>query len=186
MITYSKVITPNALDPVWLSEAKAHLKIDGTDEDDLITKKIMTATAMCERYAGLSFMTQTRRVALDRFCGDIVLPYGPVQSITDFIYIDENDAEQDVDPATYTLDTHSGISVVRVLESWPATNKVLNNIQLDYVAGFDLAADVYPEAKEAILRLTTRLYEDRGDENQPLMTEEITDLLDMIKVYWIA
>lgn len=186
MINYSKVITPNFHDPVWLSEAKAHLKIDDAAEDDLITKKIMTATAMCERYAGLSFMTQTRRVALDRFCGDITLPYGPVQSIESFTYIDEDDAEHDVEPATYTLDTHSGISVVRVLESWPATNLVLNNIQLDYVAGFDLAVDVYPEAKEAILRLTTRLFENRGDENQPLMSEDITDLLDMIKVYWIA
>ena len=51
----------------------------------------------------------------------------------------------------------------------------------------DNAVDVFPEAREAIFRLVAKLFEHRGDSNDGgLMTEEITDLLDMIKVYWYA
>lgn len=186
MIRYSKVITPASVDPVWLSEAKAHLKIDGTEEDDLIAKKIMAATAMCEKYAGLSFVTQTRRVTLDRFCStDVILPYGPVQSVTSFVYIDEDDAEQPIAGADYTLDLQSALSKVRVLETWPYTNTTLNNVVITYVAGTS-PENVPYEAKEAVLRLTARLYEKRGDTNEGLMTDDITDLLDLIKVYWYA
>lgn len=186
MIHYSKVITPASVDPVWLSEAKAHLKIDGTDEDDLIAKKIMAATAMCEKYAGLSFVTQTRRVTLDKFCSDdVILPYGPVQSITSFVYVDTDDVSQTVNSADYTLDLQSALSKVRVLETWPYTNETLNNVVITYVAG-TATQDVPYEAKEAVLRLTARLYEKRGDTNEGLMTEDITDLLDLIKVYWYA
>lgn len=186
MIVYSKVTTAASVDPVWLSEAKAHLNIDGTDQDDMIAKKIMAATAMCEKYAGLSFITQTRRIALDKFyCDDITLPYGPVVSITDFTYHDSDDAQQSVDPGDYTLDNHSTLAKIRVLETWPTTNQVLNNVVIDYVCG-SIPADVPYEAKEAVLRLTTRLYENRGDVGEGLMTEDVTDLLDMIKVYWYA
>jgi uncharacterized phiE125 gp8 family phage protein len=191
MIHYSKVIQPNYQDPVWLSEAKDHLNIesDDTSKDALITQKIVVAAAMCEKYAGLSFMTQTRRVTLDNFycTGDIILPYGPVQSVTDFIYLDGDDVEQDF--TDYTLDTHSQLAKVRVNvgESWPTTNLGMNNVQIDYVAGVANAVDVFPEAREAIFRLVAKLFEHRGDSNDGgLMTEEITDLLDAIKVYWYA
>jgi len=187
MIHYSKVISPNYHDPVWLSEAKDHLNIesDDTSKDNLITQKIVTASAMCEKYAGLSFMTQTRRVTLDYFCGDIILPYGPVQSVTDFIYLDGDDAEQTF--TGYTLDLNSQLAKLRVTDTWPTTNLTMNNVQIDYVAGVDNAVDVFPEAREAIFRLVAKLFEHRGDSNDGgLMTEEITDLLDTIKVYWYA
>ncbi len=187
MIRYSKVITPSNVDAVWLSEAKEHLNInsDDTSNDDLIAKKIMAATAMCEKYAGLSFVTQTRRVTLDYFCSrDVILPYGPVQSVTSFIYLDEDDVEQDF--TDYTLDTHSALAKVRVNDTWPTTNLGLNNVAIDYVTGTSIE-DVPYEAKEAVLRLTAKLFEHRGDDNGGLlMSEEITDLLDAIKVYWYA
>jgi len=189
MIHYSKVIQPNYHDPVWLSEAKDHLNIesDDTSKDALITQKIVTASAMCEKYAGLSFMTQTRRVTLDSFCGDVILPYGPVQSIDSFVYLDSDDVEQPVDAADYTLDTNSALAKVRVTDSWPTTSGTMNNVQIDYIAGVDNAVDVFPEAREAIFRLVAKLFEHRGDSNDGgLMSEEITDLLDTIKVYWYA
>lgn len=186
MIHYSKVITVPTELPVTIEEIRAHLNIDGTDQDTLLTQKATAATGLCERYAGLSFVTQTRRVTLSTFsCKDVILPYGPVQEITRFIYMDAEGAEQDVAEDTYTLDLNSDLAKVRVTESWPTTNAVLNNVVIEYETGQDVA-DVPIEAKEAVLRLTARLYEKRGDSSEGVITEEVTDLLDLIKVYWYA
>lgn len=186
MIHYSKVITAPTELPVTLEEIRAHLNIDGTDHDTLLTQKATAATGLCERYAGLSFATQTRRVTLNQFtCKDVTLPYGPVKSISEFYYMDADGVEQDIDAADYTLDLQSDLAKVRVTDSWPETNRILNNVVIEYVAGND-AENVPPEAKEAVLRLTARLYEKRGDSNDGGLGEDITDLLDLIKVYWYA
>lgn len=186
MIHYSKVITAPTELPVTLEEIRAHLNIDGTDQDTLLTQKATAATGLCERYAGLSFITQTRRVTLSTFtCKDVILPYGPVTEITRFIYLDADGNETAVDAADYTLDLQSDLAKVRVTDSWPETNRVLNNVVIEYEAG-NAIEDVPQEAKEAVLRLTARLYEKRGDTDGGVMTEEITDLLDLIKVYWYA
>jgi uncharacterized phiE125 gp8 family phage protein len=187
MIHYSKVITGPTELPVTIEEIRAQLNIDGTDQDDFLIQKATAATGMCERYAGLSFVTQTRRVTLSTFtCKDVILPYGPVQAITSFTYVDADDVQQDVAEDSYTLDLNSDLAKVRVTESWPETNRVLNNVVIDYTTGQDVAL-VPIEAKEAVLRLTARLYEKRGDSSDGgLMSEEITDPLDLIKVYWYA
>lgn len=186
MIRYSKVITAPTELPVTIEEIRAQLNIDGTDQDDFLIQKATVATGMCERYAGLSFITQTRRVTLTNFtCKDVILPYGPVQSIIAFTYVDADDSAATVDSADYTLDLQSAIAKVRVTDSWPETNLVLNNVVIDYVAGNEIE-DVPAEAKEAVLRLTARLYEKRGDSNDGGLSEDVTDLLDLIKVYWYA
>ncbi len=186
MIHYSKVIDPAAELPVTLAEIKAHLNIDGDDQDTLLTQKATAATSMCERYAGLSFVTQTRRVTLTDFCRrDVILPYGPVQSIEEFYYVDEDDVQTDILSDTYTLDLQSALAKVRVTEDWPYTNSILNNVVIEYIAGVPVD-EVWPEAKEAVLRLTARLYEKRGDADGGVMTDEITDVLDTIKVYGSA
>ena len=93
MIIYSRTTAP-ATFPVTLEDAKIHLKIDGTDEDTYITALIKVATSVCEAYAGLSFISQTRVIKLDAFrCRDLILPYGPVVSITSVAYVDADDAE---------------------------------------------------------------------------------------------
>lgn len=187
MIHYSKVITAPTELPVTIEEIRAQLNIDGTEQDDFLLQKATVAVGMCERYAGLSFITQTRRVTLSVFnCKDVILPYGPVQEISKFSYVDADGNDVDVDASTYTLDLQSDLAKVRVTDSWPTTNLILNNVVIEYEAGV-AQADVAPEAKEAVLRLTARLCEKRGDSNEGgLMSEDITDSLDLIKVYWYA
>lgn len=186
MIHYSKVITAPTELPVTIEEIRAHLNIDDDDQDDFLLQKATVAMGMCERYAGLSFITQTRRVTLSQFnCKDVILPYGPVQEISKFIYMDADGNETNVDAETYTLDLQSDMAKVQVTDKWPVTNRILNNVVIEYVAGVD-QEDALPEAKEAVLRLTARLHENRGDAGGSPMSEEITDILDLIKVYWYA
>lgn len=188
MIIYSKVTEQPDSEPVNLDEVKVQIKVDGTDEDEFIASKIKVARRICERYAGLSFITQTRTVSLDRFYGrDIILPYGPVTAIESFDYKDSSGVDQTIDEALYTLDTQSDLPKIRVLDSWPSTDRTLNNVVITYTAGYADADSVPEEVKEAILKTVARLYEKRGDgDDGQVLTDEIIDLLDTVKVYWNA
>ena len=61
------LVTAPATEPVTLAEVKAHLKIDGTDEDTLLTTLITVARQAVEDYTGRALITQTWQVFYDRF-----------------------------------------------------------------------------------------------------------------------
>jgi uncharacterized phiE125 gp8 family phage protein len=184
MIIYSNATLPATL-VVSLIEVKLWLKIDGTDDDTLLTSLIASATAECEAYAGLSFITRTRTVRLSSFgCKDLILPYGPVTALTSIAYADEDDAAATIDSADYTLDSSSGLAKVRITESWPYTNRILNNVTVTYVAGYASAAAVPEVIKTAVKKRIAFHYERRGDERAE--STDWMDLLDTVKVYWSA
>ncbi|HWK38638.1 MAG TPA: head-tail connector protein, partial [Hyphomicrobium sp.] len=54
-----------AVEPVTVSEAKAHLRVDGTAEDTLIGSLILTSRLHIEAALGLALMTQSWRLSLD-------------------------------------------------------------------------------------------------------------------------
>lgn len=56
---------------VPLADMKELLKIDGTDEDDLITNMIKGQTKAAENYTGLCFITQTLVLTMDGFGGSL-------------------------------------------------------------------------------------------------------------------
>ena len=185
MIIYSNATLPATL-VVSLPEVKAWLKLDDDNvEDSLLTSLIASATAECEAYAGLSFITRTRTVKLSAFKGrNLILPYGPVTALTSITYADEDDTTQTIDAADYTTDITSGLARVRVTESWPYTNQALSNVTVTYVAGYATPADVPEQIKLAIKKRTAFHYEKRGDE-QAASTDWM-DSLDTVKVYWNA
>lgn len=192
MIIVPKVITPPTSEPVTAAEAIYQLKLESDDaEMAFVEGKIKTARQLCERYSGLSFMTQELEIKLDRFpCGEIVLPMGPVQSIDDFVYINsDGDAIDLVEGTDYYKDLSSEPARVRFVSSWPTTKCQLSAVAISYTAGYpsDDHGPTPDTIKEAVLKTTARLYEKRGDgDDGPVLTSEITDLLDTIKVYWNA
>lgn len=186
MILYSKVSEHPDEEPVTLSDAKVHCRVDGSDEDQLIQSKMKTARRMCEAYAGLSFAPQTRIVRMDKFKRNLILPYGPVLEVTGFTYLDGDGVEQNVAAEDYVIDVESGITRMRPVEDWPDSYGTLNNVAITYTTGY-APNDVPEEVKEAILKTTARLYANRGDDDSgSVMTPEIMDLLDTVKVYWDA
>ncbi len=54
-----KVKTPPATEPVSLSEAKLHLKVDTSADDTLISALIAAALQHLERHCNSAFVTQT-------------------------------------------------------------------------------------------------------------------------------
>lgn len=66
--------TEPAAYPVTLTEAKAHLRIDTTDDDTLITNLIATATRWAEDYCDRTFCGTQWQMRIDSFYGAIGSP----------------------------------------------------------------------------------------------------------------
>ena len=53
------VVTPAASEPITLTEAKNFLRVDGSDDDTLISALISAAREMCESYCRRILVTTT-------------------------------------------------------------------------------------------------------------------------------
>ena len=61
------LVTAPASEPVSLTEAKAHLRLDSADDDSLITALIRSARETAEAHMRRALVSQTWRLSLDRF-----------------------------------------------------------------------------------------------------------------------
>src|SRR3989338_876330 len=77
------LVTPPGAEPISLAELKAHLRLDGAEEDALLTSLTRTAREHLERTAGLALISQGWRLHLDVWSssGSIEIGRGPVISI---------------------------------------------------------------------------------------------------------
>ena len=90
-------ITAPAFEPLSLSEAKAHLRVDVADEDALITALITAARQYIEARTGRMLPQRNFVVELDGFPdggADIVLPFPPVTAVASVSYFDTLGATQ--------------------------------------------------------------------------------------------
>ncbi|MFO7905804.1 MAG: head-tail connector protein [Pirellulaceae bacterium] len=157
-----KITTPPAEEPVTLDEAKAHLRVDHTDEDYLISTLIQSAREWVEGYTERPVVTQTITGVTDRFARSMELKPN-LQSLTEVRYIDGDGAQQTVPAAVYAVDDYSLVGGVYLKEgeSWPAVRGDRYGIEIEFVAGYGAAADVPAKVKQSILLLAGHLYNNR-------------------------
>lgn len=154
-----------------------------SDEDQMITRHIKTARRWCEKYHGFAYVTQTWELFLDQFppCNSIELPRPPLQTVTHVKYKDSSDGTLTTLADTeYLVDTMSepGRIVLKYGSTWPSTYPEAQAVQIRFVAGFGLAADVPEEIKDAILRKVADLYTSKGDEETTAKVEAaVKDIL---------
>lgn len=158
-----KIITPPSEEPVSLAEAKDHCRVDGSDEDMLITALITAARESAEHETGRALCTQTRELVLDEFPEAFVLRGAPVQSVVSIKYIDSAGVEQTLDPADYILDKDSepGFAVAGYGKAWPETYAMINAVRVRYVCGYGVASDVPASIKAWMLLAIGTLYAQR-------------------------
>lgn len=134
-----KVITPPTVEPITLSDAKAHLRVDGSDEDALITAAISAARQDCEQRLDRSIAPTTLALVLDAFpAGAIRLPRGPVTAVTSIVYRDTVGALQTLSAANYSLDDAQidGWVLPAYDYDWPSTRDQANAVTITYTAGY--------------------------------------------------
>lgn len=163
-----KLITAATVLAVSLVEAKAHLRVDSTDDDTLITSLIGASTQAAEHMTGRALMAQTWEVTLDAFPSAIELTRVPVQSITSVTYADSIGVQTTMNNALYALDSADEFGFAYVVPAyggvWPATRGEINAVKVRYVAGYSDAASVPAGIKQWILLQIGAMYASREAE----------------------
>lgn len=150
--------------PVSLAEAKAHLRVDHDDQDDLISAQIRAATAWLDGWSGIlgrALITQTWRQDFAGFADRLTLPVSPVIAIVSVSYCDVGNVVQTLDAGVYDLftDTRGAYLTLRPGQSWPATFRRADAVSITFTAGYGAAADVPEPIRQAILLILQRLFD---------------------------
>ena len=179
------VVTPEAADLVTLSAMKAFLRVDGSDEDDIITEFIAAATEEAKNYTKRSLINRTLKFTLDRIPprehkewwdgvrqasisvlhGDsdsITLPFPNLQSVTSFVTYDDADNASTFDASNYGADTAGARIYLKQGDTWPSDLRDHAAIEITYVSGYGAtAADVPSSIISAVKMHVMEMYEMR-------------------------
>ena len=173
-------ITPPAVEPITLAQARLHLKLtadDPTNEDSLIEGVwIPAARSHAEMVTARSFITQGWRLVMDSFPGLIQLERGPVQRIDSIVYRDTGgvsrtiawaapvDGIQRSTDGTLIADLTSGVVATAFGATGPIVLPELGALAVNYTAGYgDTAAAVPQGIKQWLLLRIGALYENREE-----------------------
>ena len=157
------------------SAMKLHLKVDYTDDDDLIDQLILAATEWCQNFQNRIYVTTTKTDYLDSFPTTIRPRWSPLSSVTSIKYLDEDGVQQTLSSSLYRVDTNSepGRITVAYNESWPTIREVTNTIEVEYEAGYGAAADVPDDVVAAIKLLVGHWYEHRESHTDGFQVKEV-------------
>jgi uncharacterized phiE125 gp8 family phage protein len=171
---------------ITLNEAKLHLRVDGSDEDSLITTLIAAAENACSAKTQRAIAQKTFQLALDAFPdSSIELQFPPLVSVQTIKYYDTNGVLQVVNSADYFLDKVSEPGWVSPAYGlvWPDTQERINAVVVDYTAGYTTLPE---DLRVWMLLAIGFLYQNRSTAN---IGSSVTDLKfadGMLDTYKIA
>ena len=178
-----KLLVEPAIEPITLSDAKQHLRMEVSDDDALITLLIAAARQYAEQLTRTSFITQQWSLVLDAFPGPslmgvpaglpwslpghaILLEHGPVQSIDSITYVDMSSTVQTMPSANYIADMAGLLTRVtpKFGQIWPITLPQIASVSVNFTAGYGTTADKVPAGLVQWMKLRIgTLYENREE-----------------------
>lgn len=162
-MTYA-LIDPPAAEALTLGEVKAHLRLDGTQEDALLAQLIAIAREHLERETGLCLIEQTLRLYLDQWPKDgvIQIARGPVQAIAGVTVYAEDGTASHPSLEDHLLDGQARPARLWLRDPLPP-GRAINGIEIDFTAGFgEAGTDVPDPLKRAMLIHIALMFAHRG------------------------
>ena len=180
------VVTAPSEEPITLDEAKDHLRVVESAEDDLIEGFIAAARELAEEQAWRTFVTTVYDGFLEGWPKDgaIELARPPIQSVASVKYTDSDGVEQTFSAASWQLVAAGGFGrvMLRYGESWPtATLQTGLPIVVRYTAGYGAAAALPERVKSLLKLLVGALYEHR----EAVVMQSGAAVAEMPAVGWI-
>lgn len=162
------VTAPTAL-PVSVTEAKAQMRVDASDDDALIGRLVDVAVSYVDVQGalGAAMITQTWAQWLGQSPGTVTLLLGPVQAVTAVKYYDVDNALQTDTLSNYNVLGTSTRTIVAPKPgfNWPTTYQRDDAIKIEYRIGYgDASTDVPENIRHAMLMLIAFHYENRETE----------------------
>ena len=164
--TYYRRVKPSTL-PITLADAKAHLHVTNTSENDLITDLIWGACSAFEKRANVSLSSQTWKVFLDKGYEEIELWKYPITGISSIQYYDDDNALQTLSTDDYYTNIDEGSMgydprpCLITVEDIPSTYDNRDDaFIITFSAGY---SSIDYDVKQAILAWVYRLYENPND-----------------------
>jgi len=194
MVAYRslRVVTPPAVEPVTLTMAKLHCRVDTTDDDAYITNLIVAAREWCESFTGMTFVHAELAIRFDSLPEFFTLPRPPMAADNTATPVSITLTALDgvtsvVSTATYRVDRFSKPGVVRLAnaKAWPSHSADFNAVEARWWAGYSADASAVPQrVKNAMLMLIAWWYERRMAADQAGLVEVpmgVKDLLGTVK-----
>jgi uncharacterized phiE125 gp8 family phage protein len=155
-----------AVEPVSLSEAKAHCRVDSETEDTLISSLILAARLHIEQQLDLALISQSWSYYLDQWPADdhVELPLAPLMYVQSVVTYNAADEATSVDPADYSIDTASRRPRIAFNSGVgrPVPGRSVNGIEIAFTAGYGTTADdVHMPIRQALKMLIAHWYEAR-------------------------
>lgn len=163
-----RLVTPATERAVSLNEARRHLRIEDTDQDDLIAAYIEAAEQSLS-YIGRALKPAT--YALDIYgIGSryIDLPMPPLRAVSSVSTVGSSGTLSVLDPSAYTVITAAGGQTLVMLASQPAFTSGSIWATIQYTAGYDIVPSAL---RAAILLVVGTLFENRSGASPIPMTK---------------
>lgn len=160
----SILLTAPAVEPLSLAEAKAFLRVEHGDDDDVIAALIAGARLYVEGQTRRALVTQTWRLVRDAWPqrGRIGVRPAPLRTLDAVRVYDSATTAQAVDVAAFVVDAAGG-SLTFAPWALPHPLRSAAGIELDVTCGYgDAATDVPEPLRQAIRLIVAQWYEHRG------------------------
>lgn len=159
------LLTPPALEPVTLADAKHFLRIEHDDDDDVIAALIAAARVHVEAKTRRTLINQTWRLTRDVWPAAGVLPILPVplRAVTAIGVYRDDGMLQMLDIDMVQLDRGAAPAMLMFERgALPAPGRISGSIEIDIEVGYgDAAEDVPAPLRQAIRLLVAHWYENR-------------------------
>lgn len=155
-------VRPPAAEPVTLAQARAFLRIDGSDEDEVVAGLIRAACRYVETETRRALMAQGWRtvVAGRALRRPVTLSPGPLIAVSAVTAYDAGGTPAVLAAGQWRLET--GAAAPAVVLSPEAARHAVNGVEIDFDAGFGSTAEAVPQPLiQALLMLVAHWYEHR-------------------------
>lgn len=179
-------ISGPAESPISVAEAKENTRIDFSDEDALVLRKIKSAVDDLDGYNGAlgrCICDQIWRMPFSGFSNVMRMPMFNVSNVV-LKYLDGSGVEQAVPATSYrVIQSHTGASLHFHNYTAPETQEGHPQpVWAEVTSGYGGADDVPYNVKEAIFRLVDHWYDNRSDAGKSgTMPMGFADIIAKIK-----
>lgn len=173
------LVTGPTEEPVPLAAAKRHLRVDYSEDDELIQDQLIAVREYSETATNRAFVTQTWKYVLDAFpavppgalswqagYAEFRVPFPPLQSVTSISWLDATGTPTVISASDYAVDTTEEPARVALNlgKAWPSSSlQAIAGVQMIFVAGWPTPARVPQSIKQMIKLALGSYYQNRED-----------------------